>query len=425
MVLSAKVVIGSQWGDEGKGKIIDIFSKDADMVVRSQGGNNAGHTLNVSGEVHKLRLIPSGILNRGTVCIVGAGVVLDPAVFFGEIDLLETRGVSTENLFVDVRTHVVFPYHCVLDCVFEERLGKSGIGTTKLGMGPCYMDKYKREGIRVCDLIDTETLPEKIRRVVSDKNIMLKAYGHDELNADEIVERYVGYGERLSKFAADTSVMVHDFILNGKNVLFEGAQGSLLDIDFGTYPFVTSSHPVSGGVCVGTGIGPLMIDECIGVSKAYITRVGNGPFPTELTDACGKHMLDVGHEYGTNTGRARRCGWFDAVVMRYAVRINSLGSIVINKLDVLSGLPSLKICVAYKRNGAIVNDFPYSLDVLAQCEPVYEEFEGFGEDISGVKSYSDLPCAARRYIEAIESASGVKVSMAGVGPEREQVVTKP
>lgn len=423
--MSSKVIVGAQWGDEGKGKIIDIFSKDADMVVRSQGGNNAGHTLNVSGEVHRLRLIPSGILNKGTVCVVGAGVVLDPSVFFGEIDLLESRGVSTDNLFVDVRTHVIFPYHCILDEVFEERLGKEGIGTTKLGIGPCYMDKYKRAGIRVCDLIETETLPDKIRRIVDDKNVILKACGRSELSAEEIIEKYIQYGKRLSKFATDTSVMVHEFISRGRNVLFEGAQGSMLDIDFGTYPFVTSSHPVSGGVCVGTGVGPLMIDECIGISKAYITRVGNGPFPTELTDSCGQHMLDVGCEYGTNTGRARRCGWFDAVVMRYAVRINSLGSIIINKLDVLRGLPILKICVAYKRNGTVIKDFPFCLDALSQCEPVYEEFESFSEDISEVREYGGLPSAARSYIEAIENVCGVMVSMVGVGPGREQVVVKP
>lgn len=424
MVLSSRVIIGAQWGDEGKGKITDIFSKDADMVVRSQGGNNAGHTLSVSGEIHKLHLIPSGILNSDTVCVVGSGVVLNPKVFLEEIDVLESRGVSTENLFVDVRAHVIMPYHWILDDIFERRRGSGGIGTTKLGIGPCYMDKYERIGLRVCDLVDTQSFPDKVRKVIDEKNIIIEAYGYSKVSADDIIEEYVEYGRRMSKYVTDTSIMVYDYISAGKDVIFEGAQGTLLDIDFGTYPFVTSSHPISGGVCVGSGIGPLMVDECVGVAKAYVTRVGNGPFPTEVTGQYGDHMLKVGHEYGTTTGRARRCGWFDSVVMKYAVRTNSLNSIVINKLDVLCGLPKLKICVAYKRDGEIINDFPYSLDLLSECEPVYEELDGFSEDISSVRVYADLPASAQRYIQRIEEICDTKVCMIGVGPGRDQVILK-
>lgn len=419
--MSTKIVIGAQWGDEGKGKIVDIMAGESDVVVRSSGGNNAGHTVEANGVQYKLHLMPSGIINKDTLCIIGNGVVIDPRVLLEEIDMLADKGISVENLKIDYRAHIIMPYHITLDGLSEKSRGKGDIGTTKSGIGPCYMDKAERSGIRMCDFIDKDIFEEKARANIELKNkIITLVYGGEAMDADKIIAEYAGYAERLKKFAADTTVILYDEIKKGKKVLFEGAQGTLLDIDLGTYPYVTSSHPISGGVCVGTGIGPTLIDECVGVAKSYTTRVGKGPFPTELFDEIGDTIRNKGHEFGTTTGRPRRCGWFDAVILKFSVRTSSLTSIVLNKIDTLSGLDKLKICVAYKKGDEIVNDFPASLEELAKCEPVYEEMDGWSEDITGVRDYNDLPENAKKYVERIEEICGCRISMVGVGPDREQ-----
>lgn len=423
--MATKVVIGAQWGDEGKGKIIDILAQQSDVVVRSQGGNNAGHTVEANGEQYKLHLIPSGILNPQTLCIIGNGVVVDPGVLLEELDMLQSRGISTDNLRIDARAHVIMPYHRELDGLSEIARGKADIGTTKKGIGPAYMDKAERSGIRMCDLMNRELFIEKARINVKIKNeIIEKIYGGTALNADSMIEEYLGYADRLKKYVADTTVMLYEAIKSGKNVLFEGAQGTLLDLDLGTYPYVTSSHPTSGGVCIGSGIGPTMIDECIGVVKAYTTRVGKGPFPTELNDEIGEAIREKGHEYGTTTGRARRCGWFDAVIVKYAVRTSGLTSIVVNKIDTLGDIGKLKICVGYKKGNEIITEFPPSLEELALCEPVYEEMDGWTGNIGHIRDYKDLPENAKKYIERIEELCDVKVSMIGIGPGRDQNIIK-
>ena len=423
--MSGKVVLGAQWGDEGKGKFIDIFASEADVVVRSQGGNNAGHTVIVGENVYKLHLIPSGILYPKTMNVVGAGVVLDPKVVLAEMDELALKGAALDNLFIDERTHVIMPWHIEQDGLEESARGKGDIGTTKKGIGPCYMDKAQRVGIRMHDFISKEKFAAAVRRVGEMKNkLFVNYYGSKALDLDAIIEEYSVYAERLAPYVRDTSVMVYDAIKAGKKVLFEGAQGTLLDIDMGTYPYVTSSHPVSGGVCVGAGIGPTCIDEIVGIFKGYTTRVGKGPFPTELDDEIGEYIHQAGFEFGVTTGRARRTGWFDAVMARYAVRVNGLTSIVINKIDPLRGLDKIKLCVAYEKDGKIVNDFPADLDELAKCTPVYEEFDGFDEDISNVRKYEDFPESIKTYIEAVEKACGCPVSIIGVGPDREQIVYK-
>ncbi len=423
--MSGKVVLGAQWGDEGKGKFIDIFASEADVVVRSQGGNNAGHTVIVGENVYKLHLIPSGILYPKTMNVVGAGVVLDPKVVLAEMDELASKGAALDNLFIDERTHVIMPWHIEQDGLEEVARGAGDIGTTKKGIGPCYMDKAQRVGIRMHDFISKEKFAAAVKRVGEMKNkLFVNYYGAKALDLDAIIEEYSAYAERLAKYVRDTSVMVYDAIKAGKKVLFEGAQGTLLDIDMGTYPYVTSSHPVSGGVCVGAGIGPTCIDEIVGIFKGYTTRVGKGPFPTELDNEIGEYIRQAGFEFGVTTGRARRTGWFDAVMARYAVRVNGLTSIVINKIDPLRGLDKIKLCVAYEKDGKIVNDFPADLDELAKCTPVYEEFDGFDEDISGVRKYEDFPQSIKTYIEAVEKACGCPVSIIGVGPDREQIVYK-
>jgi adenylosuccinate synthase len=423
--MATKVVIGAQWGDEGKGKIIDILAQQAEVVVRSQGGNNAGHTVEANGQQYKLHLTPSGILNPNTLCIIGNGVVVDPGVLLGELDMLQEKGVSADNLKIDARAHVIFPYHRVLDGLSEEARGKGDIGTTKKGIGPAYMDKAERSGIRMCDLMNKDLFIEKVKANVELKNkIIEKVYGGKGLNADEIIAEYLDYAERLRKYVTDTTILLYNAIKAGKNVLFEGAQGTLLDLDLGTYPYVTSSHPITGGVCIGAGIGPTMIDECIGVVKAYTTRVGKGPFPTELFDEIGDQIRELGHEYGTTTGRPRRCGWFDAVIVKYAVRTSGLTSIVVNKIDTLSGIDKIKICVGYKKGDEIIREFPPSLEELALCEPIYEEMDGWQGDIGQIRNYKDLPENAKKYIEKIEEICDVKVSMIGVGPGREQNIIK-
>ncbi|MCI6561187.1 MAG: adenylosuccinate synthase [Ruminococcus sp.] len=424
--MPANIVVGTQWGDEGKGKIIDILASRADVVVRSQGGNNAGHTVVNNGEVYKLHLIPSGILYPNTLCLIGAGVVLDPKDFIGELDSLEARGISTANLKVDPRAHIVMPWHIALDGLSEEFRGGSDIGTTKRGIGPTYMDKYERCGIRMYDLVHPDVLAAKIQSTGSLKNkIITEVYGGEAFDLDKVTEEYTAYGQRIAKYMDDVSVLTFDAAKAGKNIMFEGAQATLLDIDFGTYPYVTSSHPLSAGVCVGTGVGPKTITNIIGVAKAYTTRVGKGPFPTELDDETGDKIRNLGGEFGTTTGRPRRTGWFDAVIVRHSVRVNGLDSLAINKLDTLSGIGTLKICTAYKMpDGRTIENFPPTLEELAGCEPVYEEFEGFDDDISKCGSFDELPENCKKYISRLEELVGCHVSMVGIGPDRSQILER-
>ncbi|MCI7350319.1 MAG: adenylosuccinate synthase [Ruminococcus sp.] len=420
--MPANIVIGTQWGDEGKGKVIDILASRADVVIRSQGGNNAGHTVESNGEVYKLHLIPSGILYKDTLCLIGAGVVLDPKDLLGEIAGMSARGISFDNLKIDPRAHSIMPWHIKLDGLSEKFRGGSDIGTTGRGIGPTYMDKYERCGIRFYDLVHPEIFAEKARTTGKLKNkIITEVYGGEPVDIEATIKEYTEYGKRLAGYLADVSVMAYEAHKAGKTILFEGAQATLLDIDFGTYPYVTSSHPLAAGVCVGTGVGPRVIDKVYGVAKAYTTRVGKGPFPTELNDETGDFIRNQGHEFGTVTGRPRRTGWFDAVIVRHAVRVNGLDCLVINKLDTLSGLDKLKICVAYKKpDGTILKDYPAALEELADCEPVYEEFEGFNEDISGCKSFDELPDICKKYIEKLEELCECHIGMVGVGPDRTQ-----
>ncbi len=425
--MSTKIVIGAQWGDEGKAKIIDILAQEADVVVRTQGGNNAGHTVAVNNEVYKFQLIPSGVLYPGTKCIVANGVVIDLPGIIGEMDGLISKGISVDSLRISDRAHLVMPYHKALDRAKEAYKSKDGqaIGTTMKGIGPCYMDKAERSGIRVCDLYHPEVFEKKVRENVEIKNKELKLVYNDDtqFDANEIIAEFREYAERIKPYVEDTTVEVYEAIKAGKEVLFEGAQGTLLDIDFGTYPFVTSSHPITGGACIGSGIGPTMIDECIGVMKGYITRVGNGPFPTELFDETGDMIRNEGHEFGTVTGRPRRTGWFDAVIGEYAVRTSGLTQIALNKIDVLKDLPKVKICVAYRLNGEEIKYFPASLEDLEKCEPVYEELDGWG-DISNIRTYEELPDTVKAYIARIEELVGCKITMVGVGPNRDQNIVR-
>ncbi len=420
--MSVKVVVGSQWGDEGKGKVIDILAGQADVVVRAQGGNNAGHTIEVDGKTYKLHLIPSGILYNNKQCVISAGVVVDPKVLLEEMDELKSNGISFENFKIDPRAHVIMPWHIEIDKLSEQSRGKSDIGTTKKGIGPCYMDKAERSGIRIYDLVNPEVFLKKAKVQGENKNkIIEKIYGGSRLDVDKIIEIYTQYGKLLKQYVDDASVAIYKAIKEQKSVLFEGAQGTLLDLDLGTYPFVTSSHPTSGGACTGAGIGPTFIDEVVGVAKAYTTRVGQGPFPTELTDELGDDIRNRGYEFGATTGRARRVGWFDAVVVRHAVRVNGLTSLAINKFDILAGLPKLKICVAYRLvNGRVINNFPAVLEDLIGCEPIYEEVDGFEGDISSCKSFDELPEKCKKYINRLEELCECKISMVGIGPGRDQ-----
>ena len=424
--MPANIVVGTQWGDEGKGKIIDIIASRADVVVRSQGGNNAGHTVVNDGQTYKLHLIPSGILYKNTACLIGAGVVLDPKDFLSEIDDLSSRGISFDNLKIDPRAHVVMPWHVTLDGLSEKFRGNSDIGTTKRGIGPCYMDKYERCGIRVYDLVHPEVFAEKVRMTGKLKNkIITEVYGGEPHDIEATIKEYTEYGKRLAKYVDDVSVIVYEAAKANKTIMFEGAQATLLDIDFGTYPYVTSSHPISAGVCVGTGVGPMIISNIIGVAKAYTTRVGKGPFPTELNDEIGETIRNKGGEFGTTTGRPRRTGWFDAVIVRHSVRVNGLSSLDINKLDTLGGIGDLKVCVAYKKpDGTVIENFPAALEELADCVPVYETLKGFDDDVSSCRSFDELPEACKKYIERLEELCDCHISMVGVGPDREQIIER-
>ncbi|MDQ0284945.1 adenylosuccinate synthase [Desulfofundulus luciae] len=421
--MSTLVLVGAQWGDEGKGKITDFLAEKADLIVRYQGGNNAGHTVVVAGQQFKLHLVPSGILYPDKLCLIGNGVVVDPEVLLNELDNLAARGISTANLRISPRAHVILPYHRRQDQCEEERKGDRRIGTTCRGIGPAYTDKIARVGIRMAELVDEEEFPGLLERNLENKNqIFREIYHSKEFKLEDILPTYLSYGRRLKPFVADVSVIVNEAIEQGKKVLFEGAQGTLLDVDHGTYPYVTSSHPVAAGACTGAGIGPTRIDRVMGVAKAYVTRVGEGPFPTELKDALGDHIRTRGGEFGTTTGRPRRCGWFDAVVARYAVRINGLDYLAITKLDVLTGLETIRLCTAYRYKGEILTEFPATLKVLAACEPVYEEWPGWQEDISRARRYEDLPASARRYLERITELVGVPIAIIGVGPGREETI---
>ncbi len=419
--MAVTALVGAQWGDEGKGKTIDILASTADMVVRAQGGSNAGHTVVADGITHKLHLIPSGILYKDTVCVIGNGTVISPAVILKEMDTLASHGISLDNLKIDARAHVIFPYHVIIDTLSEKMRGAGDIGTTKNGIGPCYMDKAERIGIRMIDFINPDTFKEKLFKNIEIKNkIITCIYGGEPLDAEAVYNEYVGYAERLKKFVCDTSVLVYNAIKAGKNVLFEGAQGALLDIDVGTYPFVTSSHPTSGGFCEGAGIGPTLIENCLGVAKAYTTRVGKGPFPTELFDELGDRIRNVGGEFGTTTGRPRRTGWLDLLILKFAVRVNGLTALAVNKLDTLTGIPTLKIAVAYTKNGKTLYDFPTDISELEGCEPVYVEMPGWKEDITKAESFNELPENAKNYIKFIEKEIDCPITMVGVGPDRKQ-----
>lgn len=417
------VLIGAQWGDEGKGKVTDFLAEKAEIVVRYQGGNNAGHTVVVGEEEFKLHLIPSGILYPDKTCVIGNGVVIDPAVLLQELKYLAERGVKTDNLRISPRAHVIMPYHKKLDELIEESKGANKIGTTKRGIGPAYMDKAARVGIRIVDLMDKEDFAIILEQNLQEKNNLLtKLYGAEVFDKDAIMQEYLGYADELRKYVADVSVIIHDALEKGQNVLFEGAQGTLLDLDHGTYPFVTSSHPIAGAACIGAGLGPTQINKTLGIIKAYTTRVGEGPFPTELNDATGQYLQKQGFEFGTTTGRPRRCGWFDAVIARYAARISGLNYFAVTKLDVLTGIETLKICTGYKYRGEIITEFPATLKVLQQCEPVYEEMPGWQEDITGAGSFAELPKAAQNYLNRLSELARVPIAIIGVGTRRTQTI---
>ncbi|ACX53209.1 adenylosuccinate synthetase [Ammonifex degensii KC4] len=420
--MATVALVGVQWGDEGKGKVTDFLAARADLVVRYQGGNNAGHTVVVGEEEFRLHLLPSGILYPDKTCIIGNGVVIDPAVLFNEIEVLTRRGVTLAKLLVSERAHLILPYHRLLDAAEEERRGKGCLGTTRRGIGPAYTDKAARTGLRVIDLLG-EDFPQLLAENIAYKNAILRnVYGKEGLSYEEVYREYQAYAEKLRPYVADTSLVINRAIAEGKHVLFEGAQGTLLDLDHGTYPFVTSSYPTAGGVCIGAGVGPRAIDYVVGVAKAYTTRVGEGPFPTELPGELGEEIRKRGREFGTTTGRPRRCGWFDAVIVRYAARVNGLTHLCITKLDVLTGLPTLKICYGYRYKEEELREFPASLEVLRSCQPLYEELPGWTEDISGARRLEDLPVNARRYLERIEELTGVPVALVGVGVRREQMI---
>lgn len=423
--MAAVVLIGAQWGDEGKGKITDFLAEKADMIVRYQGGNNAGHTVVINQETYKLHLIPSGVFYSEKICVIGNGLVIDPKVLIEELDYLEGRGVSTANLRISSNAHLIMPYHRILDVLEEESKGEQKIGTTKRGIGPAYRDKASRTGIRVSHLLDRGEFGKKLAYNLKEKNAILKKiYEKDELDYENILEEYMGYAERIKSYVADTSLTVNHYLDQEKKVLFEGAQGTLLDLDHGTYPYVTSSNPIAGAACIGAGVGPTRIGKVIGVVKSYTTRVGEGPFPAELIGEIGDHIRDRGGEFGTTTGRPRRCGWFDAVIVRYAVRLSGISDFAFTKLDVLTGMNTLKICTGYRYQGQIITEFPQSLEVLAECEAVYEEMPGWQEDLTGISQYQDLPEQAKRYVERIEELTGVPVTILAVGPGRTQTIVR-
>jgi len=419
------IIVGTQWGDEGKGKIVDLLAEQADFIVRFQGGNNAGHTLVVKGRKHIFHLIPSGILHRDKKCVIGNGVVLDPGVLIDEMDRLEAAGmrVTPDNLLISLYTHLIMPYHRALDLAREKRKGSSAIGTTGRGIGPCYEDKAGRGGIRVHDLLHPVVFSEKVTRNLEEKNFVLENFfGEKSLDPAQIIDEYLAYGERLAPFAGNVSQVLQEADARGLNILFEGAQGTHLDVDHGTYPYVTSSNTVAGNACCGAGIGPTRIDSVLGVVKAYTTRVGGGPFPSELLDPIGEHLRKVGGEFGATTGRPRRCGWLDMVVVNSAVRLNGLCGLAVTKLDVLSGIQAPKVGVSYNCRGKRLDLVPAELDALDACEPVFEEFGGWDEDLGKIRTWAALPQNTKKYLKAIEEIAGVPVTIISVGPSREATI---
>ena len=441
--MSVTVIVGTQWGDEGKGKVTDFYAKNADYIVRFQGGNNAGHTIVVGDDVYKFHLLPSGIIHSGKIVVIGNGVVIDPVVLTEELNALREKGFELDNLMISDRAHVIMPYHKIMDALEEKAKGSQKIGTTKRGIGPTYTDKITRLGIRVADLLDEDTLRAKLDILVPLKQRLFKMYGIEgeeeedgdawtdqaiEKTKEKLLETYLEYGRQFSGYVTDSGAVLYRALKDGKSILLEGAQGTQLDIDHGTYPFVTSSNTIAGNACVGSGIGPTKIDHVIGIVKAYTTRVGQGPFPTELTDEFGRHLQDKGHEYGATTGRPRRCGWLDLVVVRYACRLNSLTALAITKLDVLGGLGKLKICTAYEYNGKMLDDFPSSLKVLEQCRPVYEELDGWPDhtdrkwhEIAKI-GYKALPGTLQEYVESLSKDTETPIGLISVGADREDTI---
>ncbi len=423
--MSSVVVLGAQWGDEGKGKIVDYLAQKADAVVRYSGGSNAGHTVVVNDIHYKLRLLPSGVLFNNKTNVLGNGVVINPGVVLAEIAGMKEKGIDCNNLVISDRAHVVLPYHQRLDELQEEALGTHKIGTTKGGIGPCYMDKVARVGIRICDLMEPETFAEKLKVNLEAKNaIITKIYGGEPFDYETVLKEYLAYAEQLRPYVTDTGVVMDELFTAGKSVLFEGAQATFLDIDHGTYPYVTSSNPTAGNACTGSGVGPRFIDHVVGVVKAYTTRVGEGPFITELldSDGPGNQIRETGHEYGTVTGRPRRCGWLDAFMLRYSARLNGLDYLAITRLDILDQMPKIKMCVGYKIDGEQVKRIPASLKVLAKVEPIFEEFDGWMTDISNIRDYDKLPENAKKYLQRISEVSGVELGIISVGPNREQTI---
>jgi adenylosuccinate synthase len=422
--MPATVVIGAQWGDEGKGKVVDLLAERNDVVARYQGGNNAGHTIVAGDEVYKLHLIPSGILYPGTLCVIGNGVVVDPGVLRGEIDELEARGVDVSTLRISGNAHLIMPYHVALDGASEMRLGRFSIGTTGRGIGPAYQDKAARLGVRAQDLLDEGILVRKIEIALEMKNVLFEhIYGVPPMDAQAVADEVLEHADRLSPFIGDTAMLIDRELNAGKHVLFEGAQGTMLDIDHGTYPFVTSSNPVAGAACTGTGVGPTRIDRVIGVSKAYTTRVGEGPFPTEDDGEASRTLGDRGSEFGTTTGRQRRCGWLDLVALKYAVRLSGVTELALTKLDVLSGFETIRVCTAYRtREGDVIEDFPYHQTIFHGCTPVYRDVPGWDVDIAGLRDIDELPDAAHAYVDVIREAVGVPITLIGTGQGRHDVI---
>ncbi|NUS16612.1 MAG: adenylosuccinate synthase [Streptomyces sp.] len=421
--MPALVLLGAQWGDEGKGKATDLLGGSVDYVVRYQGGNNAGHTVVVGDQKYALHLLPSGILSPGCTPVIGNGVVVDPAVLLSELSGLNQRGVDTSKLLISGNAHLITPYHQTLDKVTERFLGKRKIGTTGRGIGPAYADKINRVGIRVQDLFDESILQQKVDAALQDKNqILVKIFNRRAISTERVVEEYLGYAELLKDYVADTALILNNALDEGKVVLMEGGQGTLLDVDHGTYPFVTSSNPTSGGACTGSGVGPTKITRVIGILKAYTTRVGSGPFPTELFDEDGERLRTVGHEFGVTTGRNRRCGWFDAVIARYATRVNGLTDFFLTKLDILTGWERIPVCVAYEIDGRRVEELPYSQTDFHHAKPIYEYLPGWSEDITKAQTFAELPKNAQSYVKALEEMSGAPISAIGVGPGRTETI---
>ena len=419
--MTTTVVLGAQWGDEGKGKVTDFFASSADYVVRFQGGNNAGHTIVVGDEKLALSLTPSGVLYPECVPVIGSGCVVDLEFLKKELEMLNSKNVSTKKLAISPNAHLIMPYHKLLDELIEESLGKDKIGTTKKGIGPCYSDKIQRCGIRVQDLLDDEIFAQKVNKNLEEKNqILTKIYGRDPLDPNEIINEFKSYKDIVTNHIKDTSLMISNAIKSNKNILFEGAQGTLLDIDHGTYPFVTSSNTSSGNAAIGSGVGPLNLNKIVGVTKAYISRVGSGPFITEQENEIGDYLIEKGAEFGVVTGRRRRCGWLDLISLKYSVRVNTLTELFITKLDVLSGLDEIKLCVGYKNGDEVIADYPYQQSILYNAQPVYETFEGWEEDITSIKNFEELPQNAKKYINAIENFIEIPITFISVGPERKQ-----